>query len=144
MSLLDRLFPASSSGGSRPSEVSESTSLKARLGARSLTEQAEPEVPPAGFKPTPNRPLLEDLMAARPLRFFSPRDIQYSIEDLATAAERFQDRDARYGYVKYSSRRGKDSCEDEKKAKAMLDSALKELRDAAGAVKKYADLCDAD
>jgi len=112
-------------------------SLGARIGARALTEQTEAE---AAAHP---RPLLEDLVAARSVRFFSPRDIQYAIEDLATAAERFQERDSRFSYMKLG-RRGKDSCEDEKKAKAMLEAALKELRESANAVKKYADLCDAD
>jgi hypothetical protein len=121
--------------------VNESMSLKDRLGARALTEQDNGTATPASPAETPpkNRPLLEDLIASRPLRFFSARDIQYAIEDLATAAERFKDRPS----YKYGGRR-KDSCEDEKKGKELLTFAQKELRDAAGAFKKYADHCEDD
>jgi len=136
MSLLDRLMPSKPAPSApAPAPVREDKSLGARIGAKTLTEAAE--AAPAA------RPLWEDLIA-KPMRFWSAREIQYAIEDLATAAERFQDGEGRFGMVKYSRRRKDDNCEDEKKGKELLLAAVKELRGAANSMKKCADHCDSD
>lgn len=114
-------------------EAEATVSLKDRIGAKTLTEAAGS---------AKARPLWEDLVA-KPMRFWNARDIQYAIEDLATAAERYEDGEGRFGYARKSGRRG-DSCEGEKKAKEMLKGALATLRDSASSFKKFADHCDAD
>lgn len=130
MSLFDRITPLHE----QTQAPASGASLGDRLGARFLTEQT-------GSPKAPRR-LWED-MVARPLRFFSPRDIQYAIEDLTTASERYQDSQSKWGYFR-PRKGGGGACEDEKKGKTLLTDALKELRGASSVMKKYADHCEAD
>lgn len=74
---------------------------------------------------------LEEMFMSRPMRYLNPRDLQYSLEDAATACER-----------NWEDRTRHRMSERDKSAKPAHDKLVKALRAAAAAAKDYADAQD--
>lgn len=74
---------------------------------------------------------LEEMFMGRPMRYVNPRDLQYSLEDAATACERH-----------WADRKRHRSPEGQKEMKASYDAMVKALRTAATKAKECADHCE--